>query len=129
MGFLVRFQHLENTVMKLELLALVALFATCQAISFFEVVAEEWETWKVNHGKNYSDTMEEKFRLKIFMENNGREEPGPVRLLLGLLHHRFPRGSAFPQDWKALVPQRAEPGGLLPALGQQRLQRRPHGQC
>merc|ERR1712029_1322860 len=102
MGFLVRFQHLENTVMKLELLALVALFATCQAISFFEVVAEEWETWKVNHGKNYSDTMEEKFRLKIFMENkakiarhNAKAHAGEKSYFLKMnhfgdqLHHEF----------------------------------------
>jgi len=88
--------------MKLELLAFLALCATCNAISFFEVVAEEWETWKVNHGKNYSDTMEEKFRLKIFMENkakiarhNAKAHAGHKSYFLkmnpygDLLHHEF----------------------------------------
>merc|ERR1711879_532700 len=54
----------------LSVLALSVAFVN--AISFFEVVAEEWETWKVHHGKNYSDNMEEKFRLKIFMENKAK---------------------------------------------------------
>jgi len=59
-----------RTTLVLSVLALSVAFVN--AISFFEVVAEEWETWKVHHGKNYSDNMEEKFRLKIFMENKAK---------------------------------------------------------
>ena len=47
---------------------LLALSAT-KAISFFELVVEEWETWKLTHDKEYDTQTEEKFRLKIFMEN------------------------------------------------------------
>ena len=42
----------------------------CVIIDKFEL--SEWETWKVHHAKNYSDNMEEKFRLKIFMENKAK---------------------------------------------------------
>ena len=40
--------------------------------SFFEVVAEEWEAWKYLHGKRYTDASEEKFRMKIFMNNKAK---------------------------------------------------------
>ena len=51
------------------LLAFACLFAAANAVTFYEVVAEEWATYKLFHGKNYSNPMEEKFRMKIFMEN------------------------------------------------------------
>lgn len=51
------------------LLAFACLLVSAQAISFFEVVAEEWDTWKLFHGKEYTNVMEDKFRMKIFMEN------------------------------------------------------------
>ena len=51
-----------------------------KAVAPFELVVEEWETWKLQHGKiygrNYVDNLlggsygqEEKFRMKIWMEN------------------------------------------------------------
>jgi len=105
--------------MKLVLLALLALCATCNSISFFEVVAEEWETWKVNHGKNYSDTMEEKFRLKIYMENkakiarhNAAAHAGQKSYFLkmnnygDLLHHEF-TGAMNGYDYAAKVQLRS----------------------
>merc|ERR1712088_644745 len=89
-----------RTTFVLSVLALSVAFVN--AISFFEVVAEEWETWKVHHGKNYSDNMEEKFRLKIFMENkakiarhNSLAHSGEKSYFLkmnhfgDLLHHEF----------------------------------------
>ena len=51
------------------LFVISCVLAYANAVSFSEVVSEEWETWKVFHGKNYSSPVEDKFRLKIFMEN------------------------------------------------------------
>merc|ERR1712123_398676 len=70
-------------------LCLIGLKAA-QAVAPFELVVEEWETWKVRHGKdyaakNYGDNIkeggmggsygqEEKFRMKIWMENKAKIE-------------------------------------------------------
>ena len=48
------------------------ILAYANAISFYEVVSDEWETWKLFHAKNYSGPVEDKFRLKIFMENKAK---------------------------------------------------------
>jgi len=37
--------------------------------AYQEVIDEEWESWKLEHNKVYKNEHEEKFRLKIFMEN------------------------------------------------------------
>lgn len=72
------------------------------SISFYEVIAEEWEAWKADHGKNYSHPMVEKFRMKIFMENKAKIARHNWKALGGaksyfvkmnhygdLLHHEF----------------------------------------
>ena len=51
------------------LVVLFGFLASAYAVSFFEVVVEEWEAWKVIHRKSYNSTEEEKFRMKIYMEN------------------------------------------------------------
>lgn len=51
------------------LLLLLTVLATTQAISFFDLVMEEWMTFKLEHRKEYKSDIEEKFRMKIFMEN------------------------------------------------------------
>jgi cathepsin L len=53
-------------------LLLLCLASAATAVSFFEVVVEEWGSWKIMHGKQYDDHTEEKFRMKIFMENKQR---------------------------------------------------------
>lgn len=60
--------------MKLHISLAIILEAASLAasISFFEVVAEEWDAWKAIHGKNYSHATEDKFRMKIFMENKAK---------------------------------------------------------
>merc|ERR1719232_2226007 len=91
------------------------------AVSFFEVVAEEWETWKTFHGKNYSGHTEEKFRFKIFMENkariarhNQRAHSGEKSYFLkmnhygDLLHHEF-TGAMNGYDYAAKKLLRAQP--------------------
>merc|ERR1712079_978261 len=60
-------------IMKVFLSTFLLLY-TANAISFVNVVLEEWETWKMTHSKNYDSYLEEKFRLKIFMENKARVE-------------------------------------------------------
>jgi len=66
---------------------LLSLLASAYAVSFFEVVIEEWEHWKLQHGKNYTNPEEEKFRMKIFMENSKRISQHNSRFLLG--HHAY----------------------------------------
>lgn len=73
--------------MKLLFLALLGLVASTYAVSFFEVVVEEWEGWKLLHQKNYSSVDEEKFRMKIFMENKQRIAKHNSRFLMG--HHSY----------------------------------------
>jgi len=50
-------------------MAALALLAGTKALSAKDVVSEEWELWMLRHGRNYTDKLEEKFRLKIYMEN------------------------------------------------------------
>jgi len=72
------------------------------AVSFFEVVVEEWESWKVVHGKSYKSAEEEKFRMKIFMENKSKIAKHNTKFAKGekgynlqmnhygdMLHHEF----------------------------------------
>lgn len=54
------------------LFVLSCILAIANAVSFYEVVSDEWETWKLFHAKNYSSAVEDKFRLKIFMENKAK---------------------------------------------------------
>lgn len=83
-------------------LVLLALVCAGQAVSFFDLVIEEWNTFKVQHKKKYDSSTEEKFRMKIFMENrkkiakhNSRFERGEVGYKLSLneygdmLHYEF----------------------------------------
>ena len=54
------------------LLVFACILVYANAVSFYEVVSDEWVTWKLFHGKNYSNPVEDKFRLKIFMENKAK---------------------------------------------------------
>jgi len=51
------------------LIVLLSAIAAASAVSFFELVHEEWKSFKASHKKSYGDDTEEKFRMKIFMEN------------------------------------------------------------
>lgn len=51
----------------------LTIISAVYAASFFEVVVqEEWEAWKLHNNKTYSSPMEEKFRMKIFMDNKAK---------------------------------------------------------
>ena len=74
--------------MKLSLVVLLAFLATCYAVSIFEVVVEEeWEAWKSIHHKDYNSTEEEKFRMKIYMENKQRIAKHNTKYYQG--HHSY----------------------------------------
>jgi cathepsin L len=86
------------------LMVFVALFAAAHAVSFFDLVKEEWHAYKLEHKKTYESETEENFRLKIFMDNrhkiakhNQLYEQGNISYNLklnkyaDLLHHEFVR--------------------------------------
>lgn len=83
-------------------LALTLMVGAASAISFFDVVNEEWEAWKLKHGKSYETPVDEKFRMKVYMENkakiarhNQRAHNGEHTYFLAmnhfgdLFHHEF----------------------------------------
>ncbi|XP_017777378.1 PREDICTED: cathepsin L [Nicrophorus vespilloides] len=83
-------------------LLLAAVLAVAQAVSFFDLVGEQWTSFKLSHSKKYESKTEEKFRMKIFMENshkvakhNQMYDMGMVSYKLSLnkwadmLHHEF----------------------------------------
>lgn len=47
---------------------LLGIVAAVNCVSFYNVVYEEWEAYKLSHGKTYGK-VEEAFRLKVFAEN------------------------------------------------------------
>jgi len=74
----------------------------CVALTYKDVIFEEWEAFKTRHAKAYTDKSEENFRLKVFMENkhfiakhNQRAANGYKGYTLAmnkygdLLHHEF----------------------------------------
>ncbi|XP_059045614.1 cathepsin L [Achroia grisella] len=80
----------------------VAALASVGAVSFFDLVKEEWNAYKMEHSKQYSSEVEDKFRMKIYAENkhriakhNQRFEQGLVTYKLrqnkygDMLHHEF----------------------------------------
>ncbi|XP_073995740.1 procathepsin L-like [Rhodnius prolixus] len=93
----------------MKLVIFLAVFvAYSQAISFFDLVQEEWTLFKLQHKKKYLSEIEEKFRMKIFMENkrkvakhNARFSQGMVEFKLGLNHladmlpHEFAKYNGF----------------------------------
>jgi cathepsin L len=56
----------------MKILILLSLISVACPISYYEVIREEWEAWKIHHRKNYSSVREDTLRMKIFMENKAR---------------------------------------------------------
>lgn len=76
-----------------SLFFLAAIVAASQAISFFDLINEEWDLYKLHHKKNYTSEIEERFRKKIFMENRNKiarhninYEKGLIKFKMGLNH-------------------------------------------
>lgn len=55
--------------MKLILFVFSALIVPSLGFSFLGLFEDEWHEFKLTHTKKYTNPMEEKFRMKIFMEN------------------------------------------------------------
>lgn len=86
----------------LLLLICFVVSVNCAALSYKDVIFEEWEAFKMKHMKHYNDKSEENFRLKVFMENkhliakhNQRAANGlkgftlAMNIFGDLLHHEF----------------------------------------
>uniref|UniRef100_A0A1B6CPV5 Cathepsin L n=1 Tax=Clastoptera arizonana TaxID=38151 RepID=A0A1B6CPV5_9HEMI len=84
------------------LIPLAILIIVAEGVSFYDVILEEWSTFKLQHSKSYDSEMEDKFRLKIFMDNrnkiakhNAKYEKKLVSYSLkinhfgDMLHHEF----------------------------------------
>ena len=56
----------------MKFLLLLSLISVVYSASHYEVVREEWESWKLSNNKSYTSILEEKFRMKIYMENKAR---------------------------------------------------------
>jgi len=88
--------------MKLTLMMMCLLAAAAEAVSFLELVQQEWNTFKLTHRKSYDDPTEEQFRLKIYMENKAKVAKHNAKAAQGhfsyhlkmnkygdMLHHEF----------------------------------------
>ena len=53
----------------MKLLLFATLVSALSALSFKDHMVEEWNTFKVAHGKYYKSPQEEEFRMKIYTEN------------------------------------------------------------
>merc|ERR1712212_1476547 len=98
----------KHITMKVALALCLLGLKAAQAVAPFELVVEEWETWKLKHGKTYAKN----YGDNLVKGENYSQEPGTVWLLLVLLHHRGPGGHAPPCHGEAGQPVRAEPRGL-----------------
>merc|ERR1712110_680360 len=83
----------KNYSATMKLALLICFLGTSLAISPLEAIVEEWETWKLQHGKvyerNYGDAMggyskEESFRMKIWMDNKAKIEKHNRHFLKGV---------------------------------------------
>lgn len=88
--------------MKTLLLLAVVAFAGIQlaaAVTLMELAQDEWAAFKSHHGKTYENDIEERFRMKIYLENRQRiarhNKDGSFKLAMNkygdLLPHEFTR--------------------------------------
>jgi len=84
------------------LFGIVVIIATTQAATYKQLFSAEWGSFKATHSKSYKDELEEKFRMKIYIENklkvdlhNSKSAKGNSSYLLkmnkygDMLHHEF----------------------------------------
>ena len=114
--------------MRLLIAVTLAIAATtASATSFMDVVSEEWNLWKAEFERVYESATEEKFRMKIYMENkayiarhNHRAHRGMHSYFLKMnhfgdhLHHEFKQkmGGCYRGDLKNLTHVQDQIGGM-----------------
>ncbi|XP_072932402.1 cathepsin L-like peptidase [Epargyreus clarus] len=68
---------------------LLLVVAGASAVSFFELVREEWNAFKMEHQKQYSGETEDRFRMKIYAENKHKIAKHNQRYERGLTTFRL----------------------------------------
>ncbi|XP_063241694.1 procathepsin L-like isoform X4 [Bacillus rossius redtenbacheri] len=78
-------------IVVMHLVSLAVLMAKSHSDPLSDAILEEWESFKMKYGKKYSNKTEEKFRLKVFLDNwrkitkhNDRYERGEVTFKMGM---------------------------------------------
>lgn len=95
-----------------------------QALSLVELAKDEWEEFKITHDKRYNNDVEERFRMKIYLENRHRiakhnkEAEHPYKLAMNkygdLLSHEFAkRMNGYRQDLRNVSRQTLVGGTFL----------------
>jgi cathepsin L len=54
------------------LILLAVVVGVVQSLSLIDLAKDEWEAFKHHHGKSYDNEIEERFRMKIYLENRHR---------------------------------------------------------
>ncbi|KAJ0183053.1 hypothetical protein K1T71_001029 [Dendrolimus kikuchii] len=63
---------------------LLGVVAVANAVSYYDLVKEEWIGFKMEYGKQYDSAIEDKFRMKIFVKNKHTIAKHNQRYLKGL---------------------------------------------
>lgn len=58
--------------MKTLVVFVAVIVGVSQALSMYDLLQDEWEAYKSHHVKKYQNPVEEKFRMKIYLENRHR---------------------------------------------------------
>ncbi|CAH2046658.1 unnamed protein product, partial [Iphiclides podalirius] len=71
------------------LVVLLCVVATANAVSFFDLLKEEWNAFKMEHKKEYRSEIEDRFRMKIYAENKHKIAKHNQRFAQGLVTYRL----------------------------------------
>jgi cathepsin L len=71
--------------MKTLVVLVVALVGLAAGVSLYDLAKDEWDEFKSHHGKSYENEVEERFRMKIYLENRQRIARHTRMLLSSLL--------------------------------------------
>ncbi|KOB67315.1 Cysteine proteinase [Operophtera brumata] len=71
------------------LAVLLCVVAAASAVSFMDVLKEEWNAFKMEHKKNYESDIEDRFRMKIYAENKHKIAKHNQRFQKGLVSYEL----------------------------------------
>ncbi|CAH2046662.1 unnamed protein product, partial [Iphiclides podalirius] len=72
-----------------SLVALLCMVVAVSAVSFVDVVKEEWDAFKMEYQKEYGSEVEDQFRMKIYAENKHKIAKHNQRFAQGLVSYRL----------------------------------------